>query len=254
MTGTSTTAPTSRKDWLDGGAAAFDDLHRAVKNIEFLADPTAGSVRIGCNPFLTAAFASAVVDRLSRRHPRIVFDIATADADVLRRVLHEREVDFLIARRFGPIADDQLEFEMLYDDSFVVVAGAKSPLVRRKMIELADLATEPWVLPRPTTALGSVFAEAFRASGLGYPRTTVLAGHDEFRVNLLATGRFLTIFSTSILRFPSERTRLRVLPVKLPLSRVPVGIVTLKGRTLGPVARLAMDCAREVAKPLAKRR
>ena len=98
---------------LDGGAAAFDDLHRAVKNIEFLADPTAGSVRIGCNPFLTATFASAVIDRLSRRYPRIVFDIAAADADVLRRELHEREVDFLIARKFGPIADDQLEFEML---------------------------------------------------------------------------------------------------------------------------------------------
>ena len=34
---------------LDGGAAVFDDLRQAVKNIEFLADPTAGEVRIGCN-------------------------------------------------------------------------------------------------------------------------------------------------------------------------------------------------------------
>src|SRR6266567_1333878 len=31
---------------LDGGAAAFDGLRRAVKTIEFLADPTAGEVRI----------------------------------------------------------------------------------------------------------------------------------------------------------------------------------------------------------------
>ena len=239
---------------LDGGAAAFDDLHRAVKNIEFLADPTAGSVRIGCNPFLTATFTSAVVDRLSRRYPRIVFDIAPADADVLRRGLYEREVDFLIARKFGPIADDQLEFEMLYDDSFVVVAGAKSPLVRRQNIELADLAKEPWVLPRPTTALGSVFAEAFRASGLDYPRTAVFAGHAELRVNLLATGRFLTIFSASLLKFPTGRPELKVLPVELPMARVPTGIVTLKNRTLSPVAQLFIEHAREVAKPLARRK
>ena len=35
---------------LDGGVAVFDDLRQAVKNIEFLADPTAGEVRIGRAP------------------------------------------------------------------------------------------------------------------------------------------------------------------------------------------------------------
>src|SRR5499433_4579977 len=39
---------------LDGGTAIFDDLRQAVKKIEFLADPTTGEVRIGCNAFLAA--------------------------------------------------------------------------------------------------------------------------------------------------------------------------------------------------------
>jgi len=42
--------------------------------------------------------------------------------------------------------------------------------------------------------------------------------------------------------------------VELPRAYVPVGIVTLKNRTLSPVARLFVDAAREVAKPLAKRK
>ena len=240
---------------VDGGAAAFDDLQRAVKNIEFLADPAGGSVRIGCNPFLTATFVSAVIDRLSRRYPRIIVDIATADADILRRDLRQRDVDFLIARKFGPVADDQLVFETLYDDAFVVVAGANSPWVRRRKMALVDLVNEPWTLPRPETALGTVFLEAFRSSGLSYPRTVVFAGQaDQLRVNLVATGRFLTMFSTSILRFPSERAKLRVLPVRLPLPPAPVGIVTLANRTLSPVARLVIEHARAVAKPLAKHR
>jgi DNA-binding transcriptional LysR family regulator len=37
---------------LNGGVAVFDDLRQAVKNIEFLADPTAGEVRIGSTAFL----------------------------------------------------------------------------------------------------------------------------------------------------------------------------------------------------------
>ena len=74
------------------------------------------------------------------------------------------------------------------------------------------------------------------------------------RISLLATGRFLTIFPASVLRFPTKRPEIKVLPVELPIARVPIGIVTLKNRTLSPVAQLFIEHAREVAKPLAKRK
>jgi len=48
---------------LDGGVAVFDGLRQAAKNIEFLADPAAGEVRVGCTPLLAASFVSALVDR-----------------------------------------------------------------------------------------------------------------------------------------------------------------------------------------------
>src|ERR1700704_3852626 len=54
------------------------------------------------------------------------------------------------------------------------------------------------------------------------------------------------------MRFPTARPELKVLPVTLPMTRVPVGIVTLKNRTLSPVAKLFIDHARDVARPLAK--
>jgi DNA-binding transcriptional LysR family regulator len=47
------------------------------------------------------------------------------------------------------------------------------------------------------------------------------------------------------------RQAVKVLPINLPTTRRPIGIVTLKNRTLSPVAQLFIDCAHEVAKPLA---
>jgi hypothetical protein len=44
------------------------------------------------------------------------------------------------------------------------------------------------------------------------------------------------------------------LPVKLPLASIPIGIVTIGNRTLSPVARLFIECAREIAKPLTKKK
>src|SRR5215468_9819074 len=110
---------------LDCGVAVFDDLRQGVKNIEFLADPTSGEVRIGNTLTSSTSFIAAVIDRLSRRYPRIVFHVVPAGPDTLCRELKERNLDLVIAREGGPSKDEQFAFETLYDDSFVVLAGAQ---------------------------------------------------------------------------------------------------------------------------------
>src|SRR5712671_7265075 len=105
---------------LECGAAVFDDLHQGVKSIEFLADPKAGEVRIGSTPFLAATFVSGVVDRLSRRYPRIVFHLVATQSDALGHELSERNVDLVIASlRGGLVTDEKFSFDVLYDDSIV---------------------------------------------------------------------------------------------------------------------------------------
>jgi len=239
---------------LDCGVAVFDDLRQGVRNIAFLADPTAGELRIGTTTFLAASFVSALIDRLSRRYPRIAFHLVTGYTETLHRELAERNVDLLIVRGSGPVADPRYEFEFLFDDSYVVAAGAQNQWVRRRRIEIAELANELWVLPPPDSVIGSIVMDAFRASGLDYPRVSVVTDCPHMRISLLATGRFVTIFPASAFRFLAKRSELKVLPVELPMARRPNGIVTLKNRALSPVAQIFIDCAREVAKPLAKRK
>jgi DNA-binding transcriptional LysR family regulator len=238
---------------LDGGAAVFDELRQTVKNIEFLVDPTAGEVRVGCNSSVATSFITAVVDRLSRRYPRIVFHIVTAHVEQLYRELNARSVDLLIARRPVPVADESMECEILFADTYVVAAGVQSPWARRRKIDLAELVNESWVLSPRESVLGLVAMEAFRASGLEYPRTTVVTRPVEVRMSLLATGRFLSIFPSSVLRFPTTRTKLKVLPVTQAFTRGRVEIVTMRNRALSPVVQLFIDSAREVAKPLLRR-
>jgi len=55
------------------GVAIFDELRQGVKEIEFLADPTVGELHVGSNETVAGALVSAVIDRLSRTHPHLVF-------------------------------------------------------------------------------------------------------------------------------------------------------------------------------------
>jgi DNA-binding transcriptional LysR family regulator len=234
------------------GAAVFDDLRQGVTKIRSLADPSAGEVRIGSTSFLAASFVSALVERLSQRHPRILFHIVTGYVETLHRQLSERNVDLLILRSHGPIADGQVDFERLFDDSYVVAAGVENKLTRRRRIELRELTNELWVLPPPESVIGSIVKDAFGASGLDYPRGAVVTDSPHMRISLLATGRFVTVLPASALKFLARPSELKVLPVELPRARRPNGILTLKNRTLNPAAQLFIDCAREMAKALAR--
>ena len=60
----------------------------------------------------------------------------------------------------------------------------------------------------------------------------------------------MTALPASVLRL--NREALRELPIAMPMLRWPVAIVTLKNRALNPAAALFIECAREIAKPLAK--
>ncbi len=111
---------------------------------------------------------------------------------------------------------------------------------------------EHWTLPPPDSPYGAVVFEAFRANGLPVPRT-VVASTLPVRSALLATGRFLSMVPRVVLQFPTKNQVLRGLSVDLPTTFKPLALVTLKNRTLSPVAQLFTDCAREAAKPLAKK-
>jgi hypothetical protein len=45
---------------------------------------------------------------------------------------------------------------------------------------------------------------------------------------------------------------LKALPIALPHTRAPIGLITLKGRTLTPLAQLFIETVRAVAKPMAQ--
>jgi len=238
---------------LKRGTAIFDELRGSVKDIEFLADPTTGEVRIGSTPPLSASFVAAVIERLCERYPRISFQIKVSETKWLLPDLIERSIDFSIVRTYRTRLPDELSFEPLYDDPFVVAVGAQSPWARRRKIELAELTDEWWAMPPLDSDPGSFFAEIFRAKGLDYPRAKVVSFPIGVRTSLLATGRFLTILPLSVLRFPDKPLAIRELPIELPMAG-PVGVATVKNRALSPAAQLFINAAREVAKPLAKRK
>jgi DNA-binding transcriptional LysR family regulator len=233
------------------GVAIFDEMQQGLKDIESLSDPGGGEVRIGATNLIADAMALPVIDRLNRQHPRMRFHVVVADTAPLFSALEMRAVDLIMTRLARPIAAEQ-SAEILFHDALVVATGADNPLTRRRRLALADLINEPWVLSPGDSFFGALVAGAFRTAGLEPPQPTVSTSSVIVRNGLLATQRFLTVVTGFSLLLPRRRTDLVALPVKLPDTRQPVGIVTLKNRSLNPAVQMFVEHVRELTKPLAK--
>ena len=233
------------------GTAVFDELRRGVQDLDYLSDPTAGEIRIGCTETAASAIVAPVIDRLSQQYPRMIFYLIAGDA---RRLMHRdlsgRNVELVISRIVGPITEEE-EAEILFQDRLVVATGVTNPLTRRRRLALADLAAEPWLLPLDSL-LATLVADSFRSVGLPPPRMAVSTSSYNLRNELGATGRYLTVVPGFGLRLPRRHPLLRALPVELPNSRHPVAIRTLKNRQLSPLAQLFCQRVRALTKPLAK--
>jgi DNA-binding transcriptional LysR family regulator len=124
--------------------------------------------------------------------------------------------------------------------------------VKRRKIDLAELVNERWILLPQNEFPGLLVTNAFRSVGLTPPRATIFSIH--MRDRLLATGRYLSVVPNSVLHFAGDRLSFKALPVKLELEVQPrpVAVVTLRNRTLSPVARLFIEHARRLTRSLAR--
>lgn len=100
-------------------------------------------------------------------------------------------------------------------------------------------------------AIGPLLEKTFRAAGLEPPRSTIAVTTYSMRNELLATGRYLSAAPGVLVRLPRKHSVLKAL-LELPNTRMPIAIITLKNRSLSPLAQLFIEDLRAFTRPLAK--
>ena len=241
---------------LKRGAAAFDELKQGIRDIEFLADPSKGEVRIGCPDSLAGGLLAPFVQKFCTRYPGMVIAIEPVPWPTLEMPeLHARKLDVVVGRLSKPQADDpfgdDVDVEILFEDEAVIAAGPNSRWARRRKISLADLRDASWVGTARESLTTTLLGRAHAAAGLPPPAMRVTTFSVRLRAHLLARGDFLAAMPRSMLKLNPECRGLRELPVKLPNSSFPVIIVTLKGRTMTPPVELFLDRLRHHVRVLA---
>jgi DNA-binding transcriptional LysR family regulator len=241
---------------LNRAITVLDELKQSAKDIAFLADPTVGELRIGCPESIAGAFLPAVLATFASQHPGIAVHVEQVTTPALDLpALRARKLDLALTRL--PHSDEphgsDLNVEILFNDEVVIVAGLRSRWARRRKITLADLVDARWIVTPGGSLNPELIAEAFEHNKLPPPKIKLTTFSVHLRTHLLATGDYVAAMPHSVLQSNAKMFGFKALPVKLPVRSFPVAVVTLKNRTLSPVAELFIRHLRKTTSQMANR-
>ena len=227
--------------------AAFRELQYGIEAMDGQTQPSTGEIRIACNQVALSGIVPTVINRLHARRPGVTFHVVPAQTFADQIIaLENDQAELVIGRLATSVTSDHLQVAVLFQDQFLVVAGAGSHWIHGQTVQLADLMNEPWTFPAPDTATGKLVIQRFRASGLDLPKISVITSSMQLHLRLVRDSGFLAFFPGSLARSIPD---LRVLGVPSEKGDAqPIGILTLKYRTLSPLARLFIDEAQAAAK------
>jgi DNA-binding transcriptional LysR family regulator len=233
---------------LESGVAVFDEMRKGLQRIEFIKQPDAGELRIGSSIVTDAGLLPAIIEQFSQEFPRAVLHVLHENIAIQQyHNLRNRKAELVFGRLPTTMTEPDLVAEPLFDEPNVVVAGSESRWARRRNLTLADLIGEPWVLAQPGSLARSLHEEVFRRSGLEVPSAKVLTVSLHLHLRLIETGRWLGLIPASVMRFGDKRMHIKVLPINVLSPPAPVGFITVKDRTLTPLAERFIECSRKVA-------
>jgi DNA-binding transcriptional LysR family regulator len=236
------------------GQAAFDELRIGVNEIESLAEPGAGEVRIACGEIYAAGVLPRIIELLFQRYPRVRLHATDVNTAGDYSQLLARKVDLQFTTLVKPLEREiakDFETEIIFRENFCLAVGAQNSWARRRKVDLAELVDEKFVMPAFGAPGPDAIKAAFEARGLSPPSVAVTTYSVHLRNLLGMGGRFIVALPGSILELYADTFALKRLPVTLPGAELPLTIIKLKNRTLSPTVERFLECAREVTRSLA---
>jgi DNA-binding transcriptional LysR family regulator len=130
-------------------AEAISGQLRGLENdLHDLAGLRTGTLRIGVFPTFAASLLPSVITRFRARHPGLALEIRSSRSAPVRELLISGEIDLGLIWDFpwNRVEDAGVVAEELMLDPTILLLPATHPIAARMDVDVADLATEAWVV------------------------------------------------------------------------------------------------------------
>jgi LysR family transcriptional regulator of gallate degradation len=193
---------------------ALQEIKYGMEEIHAAQGSIVSRIAIGNIPHSGERILSAAASALLAAYPAAQVQVVDGHYDALLADLRAGRLDLLFGVLRRPAWAVDVTEERLFDNPYVVVAGARHPLRRARRVTLRDLAGYDWIMPEPGAPRRQAFARMF-ADSPDQPRVGIETTSLAIYRSVLASSDRLALMS----RLAAQSTdggALAVLPFRSP--------------------------------------
>ena len=133
----------------------LDAYDRMKRDMAEAPEALTGRVRFGCVESFVADFAYDVVSRMHAEHPKVTFELYSADGDDIQAGLDQDRLDLGIL--LEPVESAKYEsVELPFTDRWGLIVAKDAPEAKLEGISTLGLANRPLILPRRGIVLDEI--------------------------------------------------------------------------------------------------
>jgi len=244
-------APTAYGDALiKHGKLILAQIANAAQELDDLSEGAGGRVVVGTLLAASASLLPQTIQRLHRLRPNVTIAIREGTNSVLMPALRLGDVDMVVGRLPEYRHRQELVQESLFVEQIRIVVRPGHVLARGGEVDLQDLACREWILPPPDTTLRRQIDKEFLDRGLAPPLNAVESVSFLTNRTLLTTTDMLGAFPFHVIENEIRLGILAVVPCRLNLISIPVGVSYRRTGGLTPAAAGFLDMLRGNAEDL----
>ncbi len=222
---------------------AKHEIDSGIWELQNLAGPAPGSIRVGAMPLSRAKVLPQAIGRFYRDHPTMSVCVMEGSHAELVDHLLKGDIDLMV----GALRDDEstgpLVQEHLFDDTPVVVARRGHPLAGSDAVGEADYLKFPWIVSAQGTPIRRLWNALF--PGGAYPATPVECGSIMLIRELLLHNDLLALVSKDQMRAELELGWLTVLAIPALQEGRSIGVTTRQNWHPTSVQRAFLETLRQ---------
>ena len=121
-------------------------LEKTESEVSSREEQVEGSISVGCGELASVRLLAQLIADFSRQHPRVVFDVYTANADQIKRRMDDGLTD--IGLLLEPVDMERYEYiRMPVKERWAAVMPSGVPIAKREYVTAKDLAGIPVIMP-----------------------------------------------------------------------------------------------------------
>ena len=207
--------------------AVVGEMGRSKKTVALMANGAASSLVIGTSPPAAPALLPMAIHRFRALHPDVNLEIHESTMETLLPQLRSARLDFCVIRIEQPMFEQNIRYDLLYQEEMRVVVGPKHMLAKKRHLGWADLGDSKWIGPVVGSPLRRELEHEFALAGEPAPRYGIETSSTLITVSLLQEGSLVAAMSARVAAFFQAAGQLSILPLTY-LRSSGIGVLRLR--------------------------